>query len=59
MELQNCKQIDKIYKSIHLHIDNEKTTSSPIIAALQQVEIKKVPLFSSFCIHLDSYDNVV
>jgi hypothetical protein len=59
MELQNCKQIDKIYKSIHLHIDNEKTTSSPIIAALQQVEIKKDPLFSSFCIHLDSYDNIV
>ena len=37
----------------------EKTTSSPIIAALQKVEIKKFPLFSSFCIHLDSYDNIV
>ena len=37
----------------------EKTTSSPIIAALQKVEIKNFPLFSSFCIHLDSYDNIV
>ena len=25
----------------------------------QKVEIKKFPLFSSFCIHLDSYDNIV
>ena len=25
----------------------------------RSLEIKKFPLFSSFCIHLDSYDNIV
>ena len=29
------------------------------LEGVQKVEIKKFPLFSSFCIHLDSYDNIV